>query len=116
MMPLGLVAECYHLRMLMRMMGIKTDIVVSGSLSTQEELHYVTESALNFPSQSGYAAVGARSGKKMTVDDIMVPRSEIIGIDINDDWKSILRQLSPHLTGASCSTVIRTTPSVCCST
>ena len=34
----------------------------------------------------------------MTVDDIMVPRSEIIGIDINDDWKSILRQLShsPH--------------------
>ena len=36
--------------------------------------------------------------EKMTVDDIMVPRSEIIGIDINDDWKSILRQLlhSPH--------------------
>lgn len=33
--------------------------------------------------------------EKMTVDDIMVPRSEIIGIDINDDWKSILRQLSP---------------------
>ena len=29
--------------------------------------------------------------EKMTVDDIMVPRSEIIGIDINDDWKSILR-------------------------
>lgn len=28
----------------------------------------------------------------------MVPRSEIIGIDINDDWKSIVRQLShsPH--------------------
>ena len=51
----------------------------------------------------------------MTVDDIMVPRSEIIGIDINDDWKSILRQLSHSLTGASCSTVIRwTTPSVCC--
>ncbi len=36
--------------------------------------------------------------EKMTVDDIMVPRSEIIGIDIDDDWKSILRQLShsPH--------------------
>lgn len=28
----------------------------------------------------------------------MVPRSEIVGIDINDDWKSIVRQLthSPH--------------------
>jgi Mg2+/Co2+ transporter CorC len=30
--------------------------------------------------------------------DIMVPRNEIVGIDINDDWKSIVRQLthSPH--------------------
>ena len=28
----------------------------------------------------------------------MIPRNEIIGIDINDDWKSIVRQLShsPH--------------------
>ena len=28
----------------------------------------------------------------------MVPRNEIVGIDINDDWKSIVRQLthSPH--------------------
>lgn len=36
--------------------------------------------------------------EKVTVDDIMVPRNEIVGIDINDDWKSILRQLthSPH--------------------
>ncbi|SQB41944.1 magnesium transport protein [Citrobacter koseri] len=36
--------------------------------------------------------------EKVSVDDIMVPRNEIIGIDINDDWKSIVRQLShsPH--------------------
>ena len=35
---------------------------------------------------------------KVSVDEIMVPRTEIIGIDINDEWKSILRQLthSPH--------------------
>ena len=34
----------------------------------------------------------------VTVNDIMVPRNEITGIDINDDWKSIVRQLthSPH--------------------
>ena len=34
----------------------------------------------------------------MTVNDIMVPRTEIVGIDVNDDWKSIMRQLthSPH--------------------
>lgn len=36
--------------------------------------------------------------EKVSVDDIMIPRNEIIGIDINDDWKSIVRQLShsPH--------------------
>lgn len=30
----------------------------------------------------------------VTVNDIMVPRNEITGIDINDDWKSIVRQLT----------------------
>ncbi len=51
----------------------------------------------NLSPQSGYAAVGSRL-EKVSVDDIMVPRNEIIGIDINDDWKSIERQLthSPH--------------------
>ena len=36
--------------------------------------------------------------EKVNVDDIMVPRNEIAGININDDWKSIVRQLthSPH--------------------
>ena len=36
--------------------------------------------------------------EKVNVDDIMVPRNEIVGININDDWKSIVRQLthSPH--------------------
>jgi Mg2+/Co2+ transporter CorB len=34
----------------------------------------------------------------VTVNDLMIPRNEITGIDINDDWKSIVRQLthSPH--------------------
>ncbi|WP_313159669.1 transporter associated domain-containing protein, partial [Mixta calida] len=36
--------------------------------------------------------------EKVNVDDIMVPRNEIVGININDDWKSIERQVShsPH--------------------
>ncbi len=36
--------------------------------------------------------------EEITVDDIMVPRNEITGININDDWKSIVRQLThaPH--------------------
>lgn len=36
--------------------------------------------------------------EKVTVGDIMVPRNEIVGIDVNTEWKSIIRQLthSPH--------------------
>ncbi|RIY33779.1 hypothetical protein CKF54_02150 [Psittacicella hinzii] len=36
--------------------------------------------------------------EKMTVEDIMIPRHEIVAIDIDDDIKSIIRQLnqSPH--------------------
>ncbi|MDG2391865.1 MAG: transporter associated domain-containing protein, partial [Thalassotalea sp.] len=32
--------------------------------------------------------------EKVTVEDIMIPRSEIQGIDINDDWKKIQKQLT----------------------
>ncbi len=31
---------------------------------------------------------------KVTVEDIMIPRSEIIGLDLNDSWESILEQLT----------------------
>ena len=32
--------------------------------------------------------------EKVTVDDIMVPRSEIIGIDLEDDWHETLNQIT----------------------
>ncbi len=31
--------------------------------------------------------------EKVTVDDIMVPRNEVVGVDLNDDWDEILAQL-----------------------
>src|SRR5699024_5995457 len=36
--------------------------------------------------------------EKVTVDDIMVPRNEIYGIDITQEWRTITRRLmqSPH--------------------
>ncbi|HWQ95225.1 MAG TPA: transporter associated domain-containing protein, partial [Gammaproteobacteria bacterium] len=32
--------------------------------------------------------------EKITVEDIMVPRNEIVGLDLNDDWEQILAQLT----------------------
>ena len=34
----------------------------------------------------------------VTVDDIMVPRNEIAGIDIDDDWKPLCASLIMHHT------------------
>ena len=32
--------------------------------------------------------------EKVTVDDIMVPRNEVVGLDVNDDWDQILNQIN----------------------
>lgn len=85
-------------RLLMRLMGIKTDIVVSGSLSKEELRTIVHESRSQISRRNQDMLLSVLDLEKVSVDDIMVPRNEIIGIDINDDWKSIERQLthSPH--------------------
>ena len=72
--------------------------MVSGSLSKEELRTIVHESRSQISRRNQDMLLSVLDLEKMTVDDIMVPRSEIIGIDINDDWKSILRQLShsPH--------------------
>jgi Mg2+/Co2+ transporter CorB len=85
-------------RMLMRMVGIKTDNVISAALSKDELRTIVHESHSKISRRNQDMLLSVLDLEKMSVDDIMVPRNEIVGIDINDDWKSIVRQLthSPH--------------------
>jgi len=85
-------------RMLMRMVGIKTDNVISAALSKDELRTIVHESHSKISRRNQDMLLSVLDLEKMSVDDIMVPRNEIVGININDDWKSIVRQLthSPH--------------------
>lgn len=85
-------------RMLMRMVGIKTDNVISAALNKDELRTLVHESHSKISRRNQDMLLSVLDLEKMTVDDIMVPRNEIVGININDDWKSIVRQLthSPH--------------------
>ena len=32
--------------------------------------------------------------EQATVDDVMIPRQDIVGIDLDDDWEDILLQLT----------------------
>lgn len=85
-------------RLLMRMVGIKTDPVVSAALSKDELRTIVNESRSQISQRNQDMLLSVLDLEKVSVNDIMIPRNEVVGIDINDDWKSIIRQLthSPH--------------------
>ncbi|EOC0096070.1 HlyC/CorC family transporter [Cronobacter dublinensis] len=85
-------------RLLMRMVGIKADNIVSAALSKDELRTIVHESRSQISRRNQDMLLSVLDLEKVSVSDIMVPRNDIVGIDINDDWKSIVRQLthSPH--------------------
>lgn len=64
------------------------------SLSKEELRTVVHESGVMIPKKHQDMLVGILDLEKVTAEDIMVPRNEIIGIDINDDWKDIQKQLT----------------------
>ncbi|TLU66893.1 HlyC/CorC family transporter [Thalassotalea litorea] len=64
------------------------------SLSSEELRTVVNESAALIPAKDQDMLVSILDLEKVTVEDIMIPRSEIQGIDINDDWKVIQKQLT----------------------
>lgn len=85
-------------RILMRMIGIKSDASISSALNKDELRTLVYESRSLMSRRHQEMLLSVLDLEKVNVDDIMVPRNEIVGININDDWKSIERQVShsPH--------------------
>jgi Mg2+/Co2+ transporter CorB len=85
-------------RLLMRMVGIKSDGSISSALNKDELRTLVYESRSLISRRHQEMLLSVLDLEKVNVDDIMVPRNEIVGININDDWKSIERQVShsPH--------------------
>ena len=66
----------------------------SGDSLSREELRTVVyEAGAMIPKKHQDMLVGILDLEKVTAEDIMVPRSDIVAIDINDDWKDIQRQL-----------------------
>ena len=65
-----------------------------SGLSSEELRSVVLEAGKFIPTAHQEMLVSILDMEKVTVDDIMVPRNDIGGIDIEDDWKSIMRQLT----------------------
>ena len=79
---------------LMKIVGLKPDL--QKQVISREELRsIVTEAGEATPDeQHPQMLLSILDMETVTVDDIMVPRNEIGGIDIDDDWKAIMRQLN----------------------
>lgn len=78
---------------LMRLVGLKSDHK-HHSISTEELRSIVNQSGQFIPQTHQEMLLSILDMEKVTVDDIMVPRNEIGSIDIDDDWKAIMRQLN----------------------
>ena len=63
-------------------------------LSAEELRGVVLEAGKFIPTEHQEMLVSILDMEKVTVEDIMVPRNDIGGIDIDDDWKAIMRQLT----------------------
>ena len=85
-------------RFLMRLVGIKTETSMSSALSKEELRTIVYESRNLMSRRNQDMLLSVLDLEKVTVDDIMIPRNEIVGINVNDEWKNLIRQLthSPH--------------------
>ncbi len=82
----------------LRLFGVKATHGTEDPLSSDELRTVVNEAGALIPRRHQDMLISILDLENVTVNDIMVPRNEITGIDINDDWKSIVRQLthSPH--------------------
>src|ERR1700734_2569884 len=65
----------------------------SSSLSSEELRTVVAEAGAMIPRRHQQMLVSILDLENATVEDIMLPRIEIVGIDVDDDWDRILEQL-----------------------
>jgi Mg2+/Co2+ transporter CorB len=76
----------------LRLFGVSRQ-VAANSLSSEELRTVVAEAGAMIPRRHQQMLVSILDLENATVEDIMVPRNEIVGIDIDDDWDRIIEQL-----------------------
>lgn len=78
---------------LLRVLGVSPEDAAQHSLSTEELRSVVAEAGAMIPQRHQRMLLSLLDLEKATVEDIMVPRNEIVGIDITDPPDRIHAQL-----------------------
>jgi Mg2+/Co2+ transporter CorB len=79
---------------LLRLLGVDPSQRASDSLSTEELRSVVRESGAGMPKNRQNMLLGILELERVTVDDIMIPRNEVTGINLDDDLESIISLLT----------------------
>ena len=79
---------------LLRILGVKPGHIKHEGVSVEELRSVVRETSKLIPQKHQDMLMGILNLENATVDDIMVPRNEILAVDLEDDWDDILKQLT----------------------
>ncbi len=82
----------------LRLLGVSQEKVNRTSLSSDELRTVLAEASTVIPHRHQRMLMSILDLEKVNVEDIMVPRSEISGIDVSDEWDDVLEavQQSRH--------------------
>lgn len=78
----------------LRLMGVSAEATSGHSLSSEELRSIVSETGNLIPSDHQKMLLQILDLEKTTVEDIMIPRKEIVGIDLDEGWDEIEQQLN----------------------
>ena len=78
---------------MLRLFGIKADDEINDHLSSEELRTVVNEAGGMIPQRHQKMLLSILDLEHATVEDIMVPKSEVAGVDLEDDIDEILTQL-----------------------
>lgn len=75
------------------MLGLRDRDARGAALSTEELKTVVAEAGAMIPRRHRNMLLSILDLEKMTVDDVMVPRADIVGLDLADPWDVVLAEL-----------------------
>lgn len=78
---------------LLRMLGVDPASKSDDALTTEELRSVVRESGHELPKNRQSMLLGILDLERVTVNDIMIPRNEVVGINLQDDLTTIIEQL-----------------------
>ncbi|HEY1076081.1 MAG TPA: HlyC/CorC family transporter [Fontimonas sp.] len=78
---------------ILRLFGVAAEDAAQHSLSVEELRTVVAEAGAMIPRRHQKMLLSILDLEKVTVEDIMVPRNEIVGIDISEPWDVIRNEI-----------------------